>query len=144
MKIHILYISRYGNGQKCAEYLGKVLKQKGQDVEVHSMKEVNPKKIPEADVYIFSSPTHIKKPPIKVRRFLKRVRIQSRNTRYALMATVVGKQMKTVNIMEKFLEHKDIMKAAKSIQIRVGGLRGPLEKDYQKKLENFASEIIKS
>jgi menaquinone-dependent protoporphyrinogen IX oxidase len=53
MKVCIVYDSRYGNGRKCAEYIGKVARRK-HNVNIFCVDEVDLGKI-DAELYIFSS-----------------------------------------------------------------------------------------
>ena len=57
MKINIIYESQFGNGKKIVSQLSKLLKDKGQDVEVFSIYDISIESVPAADLYIFSSPT---------------------------------------------------------------------------------------
>jgi len=44
--------------------------------------------------------------------------------------------------MEELLQPKGMTKVSNGIKIKVTGMKGPLEEGYQKKLEDFATEII--
>ena len=70
MKIFIAYESKYGNGKKCVEQLQDIISNKGHNVESHSVREIKPTSLPQADLYIFSSPTQIGRPARKMRKFL--------------------------------------------------------------------------
>lgn len=59
MKICIIYESKYGNGKKCMEYLQDILTGDSHDVDLFSVREKDPVSMPEAELYIFSAPTHV-------------------------------------------------------------------------------------
>lgn len=145
MKVCIVYESKYGNGKKCMEYLQDVMSKKGHDVEISSIREIKPESLPQADFYIFSSPTHIGGPPGKMKRFLKKVEIGQVGAKYALMTTCLDPmdpKTKTLQKMEEILQTKGMMKDSDGLMIKVTGYYGPLEDDYKQKLEKFATEIF--
>ena len=57
MNINIIYESQFGNGKKVVEELAAILKENGQDVDLFPVAKTKPDELPEADLYIFSSPT---------------------------------------------------------------------------------------
>jgi flavodoxin len=141
MKIYIAYESKYGNGKKCVEHLQAFMSKKGHDVGISSVREIKPKSLPGADLYIFSSPTHIGGPPGKMKKFLKKLEIKQEGAKYALLTTCLDPKTKTLQIMEELLQPTRMTKISDGIKIKVTGMKGPLEEGYQKKLEDFATEI---
>lgn len=142
MKICIAYESKYGNGKKCVEHLQGVITKKGHDVEICSVREIKPKSLPQADFYIFSTPTHIGGPPRKMKKFLKNLEIKQEGVKYALMTTYLDPKTKALQIMEKLLQCKEMTKVSDGLKIKVTGMKGPLESDYEKKLDTFAQDIL--
>lgn len=142
MKVSIAYESKYGNGKKCVEHLGAFMSKKGHDVEISSVREIKPKSLPGADLYIFSSPTHVGGPPGKMKKFLKKLEIKQEGAKYALITTCMDDNTKTLLKMEELLQTTGMTKVSNGIKIKVTGMKGPLEEGYQKKLEDFATEII--
>lgn len=140
MKVCIVYESKYGNGKKCAEYLQSIIKAKGYDVNSFSIREIKPNLLPEADFYIFSSPTHIGSIPWKMRRFLKKIKPKS-EAKYALMTTCISPDTKVIQKMEEILNKKGMIKISE-IKIKVKGMKGPLEEKYKEKLDAFVEEIF--
>ena len=157
MKIELYHASKYGNGAKVAEELQRIMASKGHQVGVHHIKESKPKKLPPADLYIFGSPARIGKPIGGMRRFLKKVNLPS-GTKYALIAThgaakpnkktgqmpspeEVEKYQRSIPIMDELLRAKGMVKVA-DVKIYVKELKGPLEDDWQKKVEAFAQELV--
>ena len=142
MKICILYESKYGNGKKCVEYLQGIIGGKGHDVEISYIGEIKPKLVPQANFYIFSSPTHIGSPPRKMRKFLKKLEIKQEGAKYSLMTTYMDPKTKTIQKMEEILQTKGMTKVSDGLKIKVTGYEGPLEEDYKQKLEKFATELF--
>jgi flavorubredoxin len=143
VKICIAYESKFGNGKKCADHLGNVLTKKGHNVDILNMRKVKPNKLPKADIYIFSSPTHVGNAPFKVKGFLRKLEIPQEDAKYALMTTCMDLNCKTTKTMEEHLEGKGMTKVTEDLKLKVEGMKGPLEEDYMNKIEEFASEITK-
>ena len=85
MHVEIFHASKFGNGEQVAKELQKVLVSRGAEAEVHHIRDVNPKKLPSADLYVFSSPTRIGK-PLRGRAVRCQVRLPA-ETKYAFFAT---------------------------------------------------------
>lgn len=142
VKVCIAYESKFGNGKKCADYLGGVISEKGHEVRTLSIREIKPNSIPHSDLYIFSSPTHVGGPPGKMKKFLKKMEISGKGKKYALMTTYVDPETKTLSKMDDLIKSKGMTKLGEGIKIQVRGMRGPLEEDYEEKIDKFASEIF--
>lgn len=141
MKVCIAYYSRFGNGKKCVEYVGETLKQKGHSVELFSVTGVRADSLPAADLYIFSSPTQIGNPPGKIKRFLKKLKLPSAAAKYALISTCADENNQVIPKLSEILDNKGHQKAAAGVQIKVVGLKGPLEENYTQKLDYFIGEL---
>jgi flavodoxin len=156
MKIEYFHASKYGNGAMVAEEFKKQMAAKGVAVNVHHIRDVRPKEMPPADLYLFSSPGRMGKPVGGMRRFLKKTQFPS-GTKYAILTTEAAPQpdkktgrMPTEEerakwqrirpIMNKILQEKGLAKIAEG-KILVTGIKGPLEEGWQKKVEAFASQI---
>ena len=142
MKVCIAYESKYGNGKKCVEHLQSIISKKGHDVETPSIREIKPSSLLQADLYIFSTPTHIGGPPGKMKKFLKKLEITEEGTKYALMTTCLDYKTKALQIMDGLLQHSGMTKVSDGIKIKVTGMKGPLETGYEEKLDAFAKEIL--
>lgn len=142
MKICIAYESKYGNGKKCVEHLQDVISKKGHDVETCSVRETKPGSLPQADVYVFSSPTHVGSPPRKMKKFLRNLEIKQEGAKYALMITYLNSKATTLQKMEEILQSTRMTKVSDGVKIRVTGMKGPLESDYKEKLDAFAKDIL--
>jgi menaquinone-dependent protoporphyrinogen IX oxidase len=156
MKIEYYHASKYGNGAKVAEEFKKQLAAKGVTVNVHHVKDVKPKEIPPADLYLFSSPGRFGKPIGDMRGFLKKVNLPA-GTKYAILVTELapepekairipateeelGKCQRVIPAIDEMLQKKGLVKVAEG-KIFVTGLKGPLEQNWQKEVEAFTSRI---
>ena len=142
MKVCIAYESKFGNGKKCVDYLHGAIIKKGHEVQTFSVREVKPNSLPQADLYIFSSPTHIGSPPGKIKKFLKKLEIKQEGAKYALITTHMDPNAKTLQKMEELIKPKGMTKVTDGLKIKVTGMKGPLEEGYEQKLEDFATKII--
>ena len=155
MNIEYFHASKYGNGAKIAEEFERQMAAKGVAVNVHHVKDVKPKEIPPADLYIFSSPGRFGKPIGDMRGFLKKANLQQ-GMKYAVLVTElapepekairipteeeIGKCQRVIPIMNEMLQKKGLVKVAEG-KIFVTALKGPLEENWQKEVEAFASGI---
>jgi len=145
MKIEYFHASKYGNGARVAEEFRKHMAAQGGTVNIHHIREVRPKEMPPADLYLFSSPGRCGRPIWDMRRFLKKVQWPA-GTKYAPLTTEMpspeerAKWQRIIPIMNERLQEKGLVKVAEG-KILVTGLKGPLEEDWQKKVEAFASQV---
>ena len=156
MKIEYFHASKYGNGANVAEEFRKQMAAKGVSVNVHHVKDVRPKEIPSADLYLFSSPGRFGKPIGDMRGFLKKVNLPS-GTKYAVLVTELapepeksiriptteeelGKCQRVIPVINEMLQKKGLVKVAEG-KIFVTGMKGPLEVNWPKEVEAFASRI---
>jgi len=142
MKVCIVYESKYGNGKKLVEHMQTTLSNKGHDVKTYSVRETKPDSLPNADIYIFSSPTHVGGPPGKMKKFLKKLEINQEGAKYTLMTTYMDPKSKTLQKMEELLQPKGMTKVTDGFSIKVKGMKGPLEEGYEEKLEEFTKKIL--
>jgi menaquinone-dependent protoporphyrinogen IX oxidase len=156
MIIEYFHASKYGNGAMVAEEFKKAMATKGVTVNVHHIREVRPKELPRADLYIFSSPGRIGKPIGGARRFLKKVDLPS-GTKYALLTTEgapqpnkktgkmptqeeTDKWQQVRPMMSEILNSKGLQKVAED-KIYVTGMKGPLEEGWKKKVDDFVARL---
>ncbi len=124
------------------EYLRDVLSRDGHDVELFSVREVDPSSLPSAALYIFSAPTQVGNVAGKMKKFLKKVVIPQENAKYALVTTCMNPpKTKSIATMERLLEPKSISKAAAGLVIKVTGMKGPCETGHKDQLDTFAREL---
>jgi multimeric flavodoxin WrbA len=156
MKIEYVHASVYGNGAKVAEEFKKQMAIRGTEVNVRHVKDASPKKMPSAELYVFSSPGRFGKPHGRMRRFLKKLYLPS-GTRYAILTTEgmpeadpktgkmptedeEAKWHRIIPIMNELLQSKGLVKVAEG-KIMITGMKGPPEDGWQQKVEAFASQI---
>jgi flavodoxin len=155
MKIEYFHASKYGNGAVVAEEFNKQMASKGVTVNVHHVRDVRPEEMPSADLYLFSSPGRFGKPIGDMSRFIRKVNLTP-GTKYAVLVTELcpkpngidrtpseeelGKCQRVIPVMNQLLQEKGLVKVTEG-KIFVTGLKGPLEEDWQNKVEAFASQI---
>ncbi len=144
MKVFIAYESKYGNGKKCVDHLQSVMIKKGHETHSFSVRDIKPSELPEADLYVFSSPTHIGKPARKMRKFLKKLEVKQKGMKYALMATHMDPNAKTLQKMEAIIQPKGMTKATDGLKIKVNGMKGPLEEGFEEKIDAFATQLLEN
>jgi menaquinone-dependent protoporphyrinogen IX oxidase len=157
MNIAYYHASKFGNGAMVAEEFKKIMAARGVTVSVQHIRDANPKDLPQADLYVFSSPGRIGKPKGSVRRFLSKVSLEP-GTRYAILTTQgapkpdkkTGKMPtqeeldrweRVIPIMNELLEAKGLKKVAEGA-VWVTGLKGPLEEGWQHKVAAFADQVM--
>jgi hypothetical protein len=157
MNIAYYHASKFGNGAMVAEGFKKIMAARGVTVSVQHIREANPRDLPPADLYVFSSPGRMGKPKGNVRRFLGKVSLEP-GTRYAILTTQgaprpdkkTGKMPtqeeldrweRVIPIMNELLEAKGLKKVAEGA-VWVTGIKGPLEEGWQHKVAAFADQIM--
>ena len=157
MNIAYYHASKFGNGAMVAEEFKKIMAAQGITVSVQHIRDANPKDLPPADLYVFSSPGRMGKPKGSVRRFLSKVSLEP-GTRYAILTTQgapkpdkkTGKMPtqeeldrweRVIPIMNELLEAKGLKKVAEGA-VWVTGLKGPLEEGWQHKVAAFADQVM--
>ena len=156
MNIAYYHDSKFGNGAIVAQEFTKIMATRGVTVRVQHIRDANPKDLPKADLYVFSSPGRLGKPKGSARRFLRAVSLEP-GTRYAILTTQAapkpdkktGKMPaqeeqdrweRVIPIMNELLEAKGLVKVAQTA-VLVTGLKGPLEEGWQDKVAAFADQI---
>jgi multimeric flavodoxin WrbA len=155
LTIEYFHASKYGNGAMVAGEFQKAMAGQGATVNVHHVREARPKKMPPADLYVFSSPGRMGRPIGRMRRFLKRVRLPA-GTKYAILTTEgaprpdksgrmpaeeeTARWQRVIPIMNGILQTKGLVKVAEG-KVLVTGLKGPLEEGWQKKVQAFAQNL---
>ena len=159
MNIAYYHASKFGNGAMVAEEFRKIMAARGVTVSVQHIRDANPNDLPEADLYVFSSPGRFGKPKGNARRFLGKVSLEP-GTTYAILTTQgapkpdpeTGKMPaqeeldrweRVIPIMNELLEAKGLKKAAEGA-VLVTGIKGPLEQGWQNKVALFAGQIMRS
>lgn len=158
MKIAYYHASKFGNGARVADEFKKIMAARGVTVSVQHIRDANPKDLPKADLYVFSSPGRMGRPKRDARKFLRKVSLEP-GTRYAILTTqaapkpdktgkmptkeVSDRWERIIPIMNELLAAKGLTKVAEGA-VFVTGLKGPLEKGWQNKVSAFADQIMSS
>lgn len=159
MKIELYHASKYGNGARVAEEFKRLMAAKGNEVDVHHIRDASPKDLPPADLYVFGSPTHFGKAVGSMRRFVKKVDLPP-ETKYAVFAThgaarpdkktgkmpseeELEKYRLTIPMIDEQLKAKGMVKVAETkIFVQPENLKGPLEEGWQGRVEAFVAQIL--
>lgn len=156
MKIEYLHASKFGNGAMVAEEFRSQMGAKGVEVDVHHINDMNPRDLPGADLYLFSSPGRMGKPKGNMRRFLKRLDLPA-GTKYALLITEamakpdkktgevptdeeLARWRQVIPMMNQTLQGEGLVEVAEG-RVRVTDLKGPLEDGWEKRVEEFVARI---
>ncbi len=157
MKIEYYHASEYGNGARVAEEFRRIMGTKGIVVNVRHVKDAEPREIPPADLYLFSSPGRMGRPIRGMRHFLKKTQLPS-GSRYALLVTEMnpgankdngnapaeaglGKCQQVIPTMNQMLQGKGMTNVLEG-KIFVTGLKGPLEERWQSKVEDYVKTLL--
>lgn len=159
MDIQYFHASKFGNGAKVADEFEHDMASRGVTVAVHHVRDVDPKDLPAADLYVFSSPGRMGRPIRGMRRFLKDLRLPA-GTRYALLTTELAPKpdertgrvpseeevcrfQRVRPIMNELLQAKGLVEVAED-KVSVIDVEGPLEEGWQQRVETFAARILAS
>ena len=141
MNYVIIYWSRYGNGKKIVDHLADKLNKKGAETKIFKTDDADPTSMPEADLYIFSSPTEAFNVQKNMRTFMKRLEGME-NKKYGIINTH-GMDRNWLPKMEKLLSKKKMVKIA-GVDFQVGkdaSTGNALMGGWEAKLEEFARKL---
>jgi flavodoxin len=158
MNIEYFHASEYGNGAMVAEEFKRIMGTRGTMVNVHHVSDANPKAVPPADLYVFSSPGRMGKPIRGMRKFIDKLQLPA-GSPYGILVTELnpqpdkttgkmpteeelGRCQKVIPTMNETLQAKGLRKVAEG-KIFVTGIKGPLEESWRAKVEAFASTVAK-
>lgn len=156
MKIEYVHASKYGDGALVAEEFADQMEARGITVNVRHVKDADPSDLPEAELYIFSSPGRMGRPIRGMRRFLDRVSLPA-GTRYALLTTEaeaqpdkktgqvpteeeIAKMQRIRPLMNTALTEKGLVSVGEE-KVFVTGMKGPLEDGWEQKVADFAASL---
>ncbi len=143
MECVIVYWSRYGHGKKLIGHLRDRLEEN--NIETRSFKpdELDPKDMPDADLYIFSSPTEAFRIKRDMRKFMKKLE-NMEEKKYGIMNTH-GMKRNWLKNMEKILSKKGMEKLAE-VEFKIGKEGAEegeaLPDDWKERLDRFLEDII--
>jgi menaquinone-dependent protoporphyrinogen IX oxidase len=138
--ITIIYYTRFGNNAIIAERLSDTMESRGHGVSIHPINEASPSEIPASDLYIVGSPTQIGSAPIKVSRFLKRLKVKP-ESQFAIYTTYAESNSEAAAKIATAMESLGAVSTAEPLLIGVKDLRGPLEDEWESKLSQWAENL---
>ena len=156
MRIEYVHASRFGNGEMVANEFKRQMAGREVFVDVHHLRDLDPSRLPGADLYLFSSPGRMGKPIRGMRRFLQAVELPV-GARYALLTTEVAPKpdrktgrmpteeemarwQRVRPIMQEILDAKGLVKVAEE-KVYVTGLKGPLEEAWRDKVTAYVAAL---
>ncbi len=155
MRIHYLHASKFGNGARVAERFRERSVERGAEVDVHHIRDVSPRRLAEADLYVFSSPGRMGRPIRGMRRFLKHL-VLPVGTLYAILTTEMAPQpdpktgevpaepsphQRVRPIMRLMLEAAGLVGVAEDV-VHVTGKEGPLEDGWEAIVDSFVTKVL--
>ena len=141
MKYVIVYWSRYGNGKKVVDYLAGKLKEKSIETQILKTDEADPAALPEADLYVFSSPTEAFNIQKNMRNFMKSLK-DMEEKKYGIINTHAMDKNRLYK-MEKLLTKMKMVKVA-GVEFQVGKdaqTGNGLMEGWEAKLDEFAGKL---
>jgi flavodoxin len=147
-KVLIVYETKYGNTQKCAETIGEVLKGSGNEVSVVKVDAVEMDSIKEFGAIIVGSPTYASSPAKSIKKFISSLSVEP-GTKIVVFDTHSGDGITTGGAMRKSMEkmekkiakNPNLTKIMGGLKVAVNGIKGPLVDGELDKCKAFANEI---
>ena len=142
MKVVIVYWSRYGNGKRLVEYVSSRLEGMGNEVQVLRTEETDPRAMPDADRYVFSSPTEAFRVQANMRQLMKKLEGME-GKRYGIINTH-GMDRNWLSWMEKTLGKKRMVKAS-AVDFKVGKNAesgNALPEGWEGMLDEFVNRLV--
>ena len=148
MKVLIVYETKYGNTQKCAETMGEVLKASGNDITVSKVDAVEMNSISDYGAIVVGSPTYASSQAKSIKKFISSLAVEP-GTKIVVFDTHSGDGMTTSGPMRKAMEkmekqiakNPNLMKIMGGLKVAVNGIKGPLVDGELEKCKAFAKEI---
>ncbi len=127
-------------------HMAKSLRAIGHEADCHNVHDILAEEVKGADLYLFCSPTHIGRPPRKMRSLLKAVSAVQRDGDYALVVTRLpegegGPRFRTTEMMEGIIS-KGHMRHRGSLELECVAMSGPLEEGWGGKLDSFLASVL--
>jgi flavodoxin len=142
MKYVCVYFSRYGNGKKLVEYLGGKLQENKGTVQLFKVNEVDPGKLPEADVYVFSAAAEAFSLQRDMKSFMKNLSGMD-GKKYGIINTH-GMKKNRLDTMEKILSKKNMVKlAGVDFHVQGAGVQSGngLPNGWEAQIDEFAGKL---
>lgn len=142
MECVIIYWSRFGHGEKITGYLAEKLQEYEINTKTFKANDVDPKKTPEADLYIFSSPTEMLRIKKQMKKIMKKLdNLQGK--KYGIINTHAMKKDRLKN-MEKILKKKEMEKIGE-LEFQIDKKKSEkgegLPENWQARVEQFVKRL---
>jgi flavodoxin len=146
-KVMIVYQSKYGNAKLVAETIAEGMREvEGVEAVVTEVKEVDINRIPDYDMILVGSPTHIGGPTWGIKQFISKLgKLPLEGKSFAAFTTyLLSKSFgQATKKMEKRISEKvhGAKLAAPGLSIRVRGMKGPISDGELPKCRDFGKGI---
>ena len=146
VRVFIVYDTKYGNTKLVAEKIAEGIKEvKGIETEVNDVKEVDLKRIQDADAILIGAPNHMGSPSRTIMKFIGNLtKHKLRAKGFAVFDTYMGKDFeKAVKKMEKKTTEKipALKLMTPGLSIRVDDMKGPITEGELPKATDFGKKI---
>jgi menaquinone-dependent protoporphyrinogen IX oxidase len=146
MRVAIAYQSSYGHNRIIAEHLVRALQSRGHEALAYDVKKSSPADTEGADLFIFSSPTHIGRAPRRMRAFLKGLVENEAGKPYALVCTKLPAGADSSHDILTLESMQDIllgnMVHLDSLSLDSLKIKGPLREGFEQKLDSFLDDVL--
>jgi hypothetical protein len=157
MRIEYIHASKFGDGAQVAREFVMQAEARGATVHVRHVRAVDPTRMPEADLYLFSSPGRMGRPIRSIRRLLTDIELPA-GTPYALLTTEIAPKpdkrtgrmpteeeicrfQRVRPLMNEALQRKGLVKVTED-KVYVTDLKGPLEEGWREKVARCVDAIV--
>ena len=147
MKVLIVFDTKHGNTQQCAELIADGIKSvEGNETEVLNVKDFDPNEDKTYDLLLIGSPNHMGSHVKSIKKFIKNLASTSvKANSFAAFDTYMSKDFeKAVKKMEKQLSENlpNSTIALPGLSIKVGGMKGPIADDLSK-IKEYGIKLAK-
>ena len=142
MQICITYYSKFGNNMTIADYLTKKLRADKHRVLVYALNEIKPAEMPEAQIYLFSTPIKKGKLPRKFRKVLSKLELPSQDASIAMIATSYEDPDNALQELTKALEGHNLPHSAPGLVLQSESFKGGMKPGWEEKIDAFYDTII--
>jgi len=145
-RVFIVYDTKYGNTKLVAEKIAEGMREvKGIETEISDVKEVDLKKISDADAILVGAPNHWGSPSRTIMSFIDKLdKLKLKAKGFAAFDTCLGKDFeKAVKKMEKRMSEKvpALTLMTPGLSIRVDEMKGPISGGELPKCVDFGKKI---
>jgi len=145
VRVFIVYDTKYGNTKLVAKKIAEGIREsKGIETEVNEVKEVDLKKMQEADAILIGAPNHMGGPSRTIMKFideLSKLKLKAKGV--AVFDTHMMKDERAVEKMEERLREKvpALKLMTSGLGIRVDGMKGPITEGELPKCIEFGKKV---